>query len=415
MKFKKLLSILLSVIFVACIVSCDTDDCHYIRQENPASKRNYIMTDGKSATIVSKYNADYDIIIRFAKVLKNNIYSIDKVFLAANSDEQLSTYIDANKHTLCKQKNTDIIGPIMVKRPISGDSWVGGNHLYLNQESGIKSAATNSFSIYADGTLVEQGAVYADVVTIDVENTIFDPDVAPLNGERILSSPLIAENISYSISGGEILVNVEHCYLKDVHVGVYYGMQSAFKGTKFITTQGGYYDWEKNPEDKDILNIKKADVPNFNRFSQRSSNNIYYQNSILLPCGLGTHDYINDSSNIFINSGKKAYHVLIDDKKIAKGTMLSWKGIYNWRKPIVDDEYNYIYEYYNDGRKYISVTAKKPYESISIPAPEGSKDGIFHTTESDDNISIDNTIANIVKLSAKGKGSICGFFTPKRE
>jgi hypothetical protein len=347
--------------------------------------------------------------------MKNNLYSIEKVFLAENSDENLSTYVNSNKYFLCKQKNTDMIGPIMVKRPISGDSWIGGNHLYLNQQSGIKSAITNSYSIHADGECIEQGATYADVVTIKVENTIFDPDVPPLSGEKKLSSPLIIENISYRISGGEILVNVEHRYLKDVHVGIYYGMQSEFKYNKFITAQGGYSNWEKKPTNDNTSYIKKSDTPNFNRFSQKASNNIYYQNSILLPDGLGSHSYIEDDGNIFILNNEKAYHVLIQDKKIAKETVLSWKGIYNWKKPIVDDEYNYIYEY-NDGEKNnISITAKRTYDSISLPAPEYAVNSIFKATESNKNISIGNIITKTLNLSAQEQGSISGYFASGRE
>ena len=394
--------------------SCDTEEGYDNRQENRNIKRNYLMTDGKSATIISKYNADYDIIIRFAKVMANNLYSIEKVYLAANSNEQLSTHAGANKQLLCKQTNKDMIGPIMVKRPTSGYSWVGGNHLYLDQQSGVKSAATNSYSIYADGTLIKQGATYADTITIRVENTIYDPDVAPSNGETILSSPLIAENVSYSVSGGEILVSVEHKYLKEVHVGVYYGMQSVFKGGKFITAQGGYNDWENIPATDDFY-LKKADAPNFNRFSQKANNNIYCQNSILLPFGLGNHHYVKDDENIFIRSSGKAYHMLMHESKIEKGSLLSWKGIYNWNVPIVDDEYNYIYEYHCCGRIYISVTAKKPYDSVSLPAPKGAENSTFHITGNDENISIDNVIKNDIKLSAKGQGSLCGYFVPLEE
>ncbi len=392
-------------------VSCDTDDENGNWQKNITPKRNYVMTDGKSATIISKYNDDYDIIIRFAKVMKNNLYSIQKVHLAANSGEHLSTHISGNEYLLCQQTKNDMIGPINVKRPGCGDSWVGGNHLYLNQQSGIKSAVTNRYSIYADGCPIEQGVAYADVVTINVENTIFDPDVAPADGERTLSSPLITENVSYNISGGEIHVSVEHKYLKDVYVNVYYGMQSMFKSNKFITAQGGYSDWKKNPTEGNVLYIKKSDAPNFNRFSQKANNNVYCQNTILLPHGLGNHKYVKDDGNVFVWSGNKAYHVLIQNKKIAKNEILSWMGIYNWNSPIVDDEYNYIYKYRG---QYFSITAKKPYKNINVPVPAYAVNTVFKTTESDDNISICNEITTDLKLSAHAPGSISGYFVSNK-
>ena len=412
MKFKETIKHLIFIMLALLFASCDADDNKYNWLEDVTPKSNYVMTDGKSATIISKYDKNWDIVIRLAKVMKNNLYSIKEVYLAANSNENLSTKVSTNKRMLCKLNDSDMIGPINVKRPISGDSWIGSNHLYLNQQSGIKSAITNNYSIYADGTPINNGAAYANVVTINVENTIFDPDVTPINGTNILTSPLIIENITYSISGGEIMVEVKHKYLKDVHVNTYYGMQSIFKGVQFITAQGGYSDWKRNPTAGNVLRIKKAQAPNFNRFSQKANDNIYCQNTILLTHDLGTHKYIKDDGDVFIWSENKAYHVLIQDKDITKNSILSWKGIYNWKKPIVDDEYNYIYEFSD---KNISITAKKAYHNISVPAPEDALNTIFEITESDNNITIEREITTDLNLSSQGEGSICGYLINKKD
>ncbi len=381
------------------------------------SKRNYVKVDGETATIISKYNEYWDIVITFKKVMANELYSIDKVFLAVNHNKELSPEVSDNQYLLCQQNTSDMIGPVQVNRPVTGNSWVGGNHLYLNQQSGIKSAVTNSFSIMADGEPVTQGSAYADVVTINVENTIFDPDVAPASGATVLSSPLIAECVSYRIDSGEIVVGVEHTYLKDVAVSTYYGMQSMFLPKKddagnnvnvqFVTAQGGYYDWTVQPTSGNVVRIKKGDAPNFNRFSQKHVNG-HYQNSVLLPYGLGTHNYVNDAGDVFVYSGDKAYHVLIQNKEIAENEVLSWMGVYNWNRPVVDDEYNYVYDY---GNKNISVTAKKAYDNISVSMPAYAANTLFKVTEGGANVSVQDVVINKMNLSAQARGSICGFLS----
>ena len=379
------------------------------------AKRNYVKVDGETATIISKYNKYWDIVVTFKKVLKNELYSIEKVFLAENHGSELSTEVSDRQHLLCAQETSDMIGPVMVNRPTTGKSWVGGNHLYMNQQSGVKSAATKGFSIYADDKLIDEGAAYADVVTVKVENSIFDPDVAPASGATVLSSPMITEHVSYRINGGEVCVGVEHRYLKDVSVGTYYGMQSMFLTLpeggstaimKYITAQGGVSDWRDWIIAQNAVYIKKADAPRFNRFSQKREADGYCQNTVLLPYGLGNHAYTED--NVFVYSGNKAYHVLVQDKAIAQGEVLSWMGVYNWNRPIADDEFNYVYDYNDINRRCLSVTAKKAYGGVSVPAPAYAVNSLFKVTEVDDAISVGDVVVGGFSLSATAQGSIKG-------
>ena len=381
------------------------------------AKRNYIVVDEETATIISKYNEYWDIVVRFKKVMSNELYSIDEVFLASNNGKELSTTISSTQYQLCSQQNSDMIGPIAVNS--SGvESWVGGNHLYLNQQSGVKTAKTNSYAIYADGVLLEQGAAYADEVIIKVENTIFDPGVAPANGATILSVPLITESVSYKVDAGEILVGVEHSYLKDVRVLNYYGMQSMFlprtvdgvtSNVRFLTNQGGYFDWTvgRGPEDAPLYIVKQT-APTFKRFSQKIPAG-HYQNTVLLPYGLGNHEYVGDDGNVFIYSGNKAYHVLIHKQNIEEGAVLSWMGVYNWKRPIVDDDNNYIYDYSDFKGKAISINAKKAYGKVAVPAPAYAANTLFEVIESNNNIAVNEVVVADFNLQAQGQGSIAGF------
>lgn len=364
-------------------------------------KRNYVTVVGNEAFVISKYNAEYDIIVQFAHTMKNELYSVKRVYLAVNTGEKLST-----DHTrpvavlLSSQEASDMIGPVAV-RTTGGSFFVGGNHLYPNQE-GVKSAKTNSYTIYADEKAVSAGSCYADTVTIKVRNTIFDPAIVSANGQ--LSSPLIEECTSFAVDCGEISIAVEHRYMKDTSVGRYYGMQSMFtKGAEFITAHGGYSNWKANEETR----ILKGDAPLLNRFSQRTADG-FYQNTVLLPYGLGTHGYVCDGQEVFIWTGAKAYHVLIRDREIPAGAKLAWMGVYNWNTPIVDDENNYIYTYKVDGEEFVSITAKKKYSNVSVAMPTRLSNTLYRALESDENITLNDIISADMVLSATTQGSLLG-------
>ena len=350
------------------LLLCGCNDNNDFAPQQPelpqTNKRNYIQMVGDEAYIISKYDSNYDIIVHFAKTLKNDLFTVRRIYLAENTDTELLTeHRRPVAVLLSNQESSDMIGPLSV-RTGNDLSWIGANHLYLNQTSGVKSSRTDSYTIYADGKEITVGCTYADNITVQVLNTIFDPNVAPSEGDTILSSPLIKESIAFNVDQGEILVGVEHKYLKDVYVGIYYGMQSMFiTGTQFITADCGFSDWQEEPTSGEI-NIKKSIAPQLSRFSQKSASG-YYQNTILLRYGLGKHEYLDNESPIFKWAGQKIYHVLIHNRTIPADTSLSWMGIYNWNKPLTDDDTHYIYAYNVNGIEYLSVTAKGA-ESTSI-------------------------------------------------
>lgn len=373
------------------------------------SKNNYLYIDNNNVYITSKYNNNYDIVIQFGYTLTNNIYSIRNVSLVPNSGSELSTNSkDKTGTTLCQQISSDMIGPLSVNTVLDDgtvqNTWVGGNHLWINQDSGIKTEKTNSYFIYADDKqITNQSSIYADKITIKINNTIFDPNIPPSEGENILSSPLIEENVIFNINKGEIVVNVEHLYKKDIYVSTYYGMQSMFtQGQKFITAQGGYSNWETI----ESLSLEKNNAPSFNRFSQKDTNG-FYQNTILLPYGLGTHELI--TKFIFKVSGRKAYHVLIEKQNITSNTRLFWCGVYNWVQPIIDDENNYCYSYTIDTQHNISLTAKKAYNSCFIPFPIQYNNKIWKVTENSEKILCNNFISSHLLSSSTTQGSIMGY------
>ena len=370
-------------------------------------KHNFVQVAGDDAYVISKYNATTDIIVHFAKTLANELYTVKRVYLAENRSDELSTdYTRAALVTLCRQDSSDMIGPLTVRTDgtADGTSWIGSNHLYLNQQSGIKSAKTDSFAIYADGRPLTSGGHYADEVTVNVVNTIFDPNVAPSDGDTILSSPLIKESVTYSVNNGEVVVSVEHRYLKDIYVSTYYGMQSMFtSGTQFITGGGGYSTWQDNPTSGGV-NIVKSAAPGLNRFSQKNANG-YYQNTVLLPCGLGKHNMINDADDIFKWSGGKLYHVLIRKRDIASGTVLSWMGVYNWNEPIVDDVDNYIYTYNDNTTGYLSVTAKKAYDNVAVTLPAKMLNCSVTLLDGTGEIALKELVGSNLLLTATAAGS----------
>ena len=387
----------------------DAADIAVLESKVP-KKRNFVQMDGDDAYIISKYNANYDIVVHFAKTLANELYTMKRIYLAANIGTELSTdYTRPVAVLLASQESSDMIGPLTVRTSGSADgtSWVGGNHFYLNQSSGVRSAKTDSFVIFVDGREITTGGAFADEVTVKVVNTIFDPNVAPESGATILTSPLIRESVSYNVDRGEVLVCVEHKYFKDIYVGIYYGMQSMFTtATQFITAAGGYSNWQNNPT-SGVLGITKSTAALLNRFSQKNANG-YYQNTVLLPYGLGNHNLVGDSDDVFKWSGSKLYHVLICQQEIANGTVLSWMGVYNWNKPIVDDSYNYIYSYKDKGGEYLSITAKKVYKNVTVTLPEQWHNVSFAILSGGEKATVGELVASNLVLTTTAAGSAIG-------
>ena len=366
-------------------------------------KSNYIHATSDEAYIISKYNNKYDIIVHFAKTLENELYTIESVYLVDNTNPDLSTNINRNPvYRFCQQQTSDMIGPLSVRTGTDGLSWVGGNHLYLDQNSGVKTAKTLAFVVNADDNAIGNGSMYADKITIRVKNEIYDPNVAPATGADILSSRLIEEFVTYTINKGEVLVSVEHKYAKDIYVATYYGMQSMFSQYSDIITNT-FTDWRAKSES--ATSILKGGGIDFNRFSQRAKvgdNSYYYQNTILLPYGIGKHQLINDGGQVFVESGSKAYHVLIKNRDIKANEVLSWMGIYSWKTPIIDNEYNYIYSYSNKNTENMSVTAKQVYDKKIVPVSPSLVNKVY---KSEGVVEVDDIVGYNIVLSASSAGS----------
>lgn len=376
-----------------------------LRQTAVTKKRNYIHATSDEAYVISKYNNKYDIIIHFAKTLANNLYTIESVYLVNNTNTELSTDINREPvYRFCQQQTSDMIGPVSVRTGIDGLSWVGGNHFHKTQDSDVKTAETETFIVNADDTTIGNGRMYAEKITIRVKNKIYDPNVEPVSGAKILSSKLIDEFVTYTIDGGEVLVSVEHRYVKDIYVGAYYGMQSMFTQYSQIITNT-LTDWKDKVDKDSSYSIPKGDVIDFNRFSQKHLKNneeVFYQNTILLPYGIGKHQLVKDGAQVFVEAGSKAYHVLIKQQDIKANDVLSWMGVYSWKKPIIDNEYNYIYSYSDNNGENISVTAKQVYENKIVPVSPSLANKVY---ESDGIVKVDDIIGYNIVLSADNVGS----------
>lgn len=231
--------------------------------------------------------------------------------------------------------NSDNIGPVGIQ---GYADFIGGNHRWkrrnpdgsLGPFTTIHTANCNRYIIYIDGQLLSQGvASYGEQVCVAVNNTLFDPLVEPQDSTAmVLDSPLINEDVVYTIIGNSIAVDVSHTYLKNVTVRLYYGMQSMFNNEDSVMTPGGAYP--TFAAESGVKSFKKSAYPDFGRYIEHNANG-WCQSSWMRPIDLGTHYAINPNSDIFVRSiYDKCYHVIMNSYPVAINDTVSWHGIYTW-------------------------------------------------------------------------------------
>ena len=216
--------------------------------------------DGTNLYIAANDGTGTEMCYWFKKCMKNNLFTFFKV--GQRTVNRISSDTEGISKstgiTWLNSTSSDNIGPVQIDG--YGD-FVGGNHMWRDaDENGNPGAATytdtlgkkyvlytdictaicDSVKVSIDGSEMPVGTVvYGQHVEVKVWNTLFDPLVVPNEGDEVLTSPLIGEFVTYTVTGGSIAVDVRHDYKKSVTVRTYYGMQSMFVKEDSIMTPGG--------------------------------------------------------------------------------------------------------------------------------------------------------------------------------
>ena len=371
---------------------------------NPMSVLN-VSVEGEIVYIASKISRTTDIIYQFQKCMFNSLFTFYRVGFVENSSAYPNA-LNRNSVTWVNIASSDNIGPMYIRDA----GWCGANHSW--KEKGVVHTAKNdSFAIYSNGKILQDGDnIFTDNAEIRVENTIYNPAIAPEDEEAtILTSPLCTESVVYRVSGNSIQVILNHKFVNEeaVTIAKYYGMQSMFIGEdKILTSNGKYPNWANVVEDG--MSFNKAGYPKFNRFVEHNSSNDTYQSTYLRPYGLGDHSQIGSSSFMFIKSGAKAYHYLIDSIQYSSGMSHNWSGLYSWfKQPILDDDNFFVYEGKIDGHDLVFIDIKMLSSATKIKLPDKYVLKDFTIIQKDDVVTIgENIDIDGLEISSTNSGSV---------
>ncbi len=281
--------------------------------------------------------------------------------------------------------------------------WVGGNHLVNEQHS----ADTQSVQINADGKPLSTSKTPVDCnrVTIDVVNHLYDPSSKVENGK--FSKVLLTETVHYVVMRNAIDVTVNHTFADDASgmVSIYYGMQSMFYlEDKVMTPHGAYNDFTPIGQ---LSSFKLGDYRNFDRFVEMNSSLGWCQATHLLPEGIGDHRYVSTYHDIFITSTYgKHYHVLIRNLKVTGGTSYTWRGVYSWFRPLVNNADVLVYSAVKDGEEVIYVDAKRACNvTFSLPERWCGNGKKVSVAQADNGMVLNTDNARNVRLTASRAGT----------
>ena len=342
----------------------------------------------------------------FRKCMFNKLYTFYRV--GYRSVTRINADTDGIKNdegiTLINQTYSDNIGPLS----FYPGGWSGGNHSW-NNDGVTKTAKCDMYNIKVDGRNISNGQkLFANRVEILVQNTIYDPAIAPESGATILSTPISVETVKYVVYKNNIEVSVRQSFVSNptTSLSFYYGMQSMFENENAIMTpRGQFVNWQQIASGESI-EFSKSDYPNFNRFIERS-NESYYQSSYLIPNKLGSHD--KTTRGIFSHSYNKSYHIMVNNTNPIQtaGQTIVWSGVYSFFvTPIIDNDYIFAYVGCINGKDAIFVNTKQAYEG-SIELPPNMWMCKIVDVEKDDTITTTNEFVDAegVQITATGTGS----------
>lgn len=351
-----------------------------------------VMVIGETLYVAKKLSRNTDIIFQFQKCMFNELYTFYRVGLKQSSLPYPSADVTSATITWINVSSSDNIGPIS----INGGGWCGANHSYLEQGN-VRTAQNESFALFADGKeLLDGDNIFTSKVEVKVINTIFNPTIAPAEGDTILSSPLCTETVVYQIDGNSIKVILSHKFVNSTPVTIanYYGMQSMFSGEdKLLTPNGKYPAWASVVEGG--MQFNKQEYPNFRRFVEKNTGVGSYQSTYLLPYQLGEHGDLTNTDFMFSKSSVKAYHHLVGNVNNTRnnGDITNWAGLYSWfNNPIEDSDEVFVYEGRMDGHDLIFIDAQKALTNKKVVLPSKYTLREFIIIQKDDNVTLGETV-----------------------
>ena len=301
--------------------------------------------NGNTIEIAWKYNDISDIMIVFDKFGVNNLMQIAKINLITTKNPTVSTDFSLGRINL-SNSHTDWISPIVVEaiNNITGDAlsnsdYTGGCHGYTGG-TGTGTARTQNFNVFLDGYIPkEQVVLKGDKVVLKVRNNIQAWNTKKNDGT---GREVIQEIVTYTVTPGNIDVEVEIRALEKIKISTYYGMQVYFmnfwnnrifyKGNGVNTSSALTVDTYSPTKSKKQIN---------EFWLCNSDNNHWLSASVLNNYGIGNHAYISDDDYQVraMPKIKKAYHNLITSNNpvvLDISESIAWRGRYKlW--------YNQIY------------------------------------------------------------------------
>lgn len=293
--------------------------------------------NGNTIEIAWKYNDVSDIMIVFDKFGVNNLMQIAKINLITTKNPTVSTDFSLGRINL-SNSHTDWISPIVVEAidNITGDAlsnsdYTGGCHGYTGG-SGTATARTQNFNVFLDGYIpIEQVVLKGDKVVLKVRNNIQAWNTKKNDGT---GREVLQEIVTYTVTPGNIDVEVEIRALEKIKITTYYGMQVYFMNfwnNRIFYKGNGVNTSSPLTEDRYSPTKSKKQINEF--WLCNSDNNHWLSASVLNNYGIGNHAYISDDDYQVraMPKIKKAYHNLITSNipvVLDISESIAWRGSY---------------------------------------------------------------------------------------
>nr|DAY51197.1 MAG TPA: hypothetical protein [Caudoviricetes sp.] len=293
--------------------------------------------NGNTIEIAWKYNDVSDIMIVFDKFGVNNLMQIAKINLITTKNPTVSTDFSLGRINL-SNSHTDWISPIVVEAVdnITGDAltnsdYTGGCHGYTGG-SGTATARTQNFNVFLDGYIpIEQVVLKGDKVVLKVRNNIQAWNTKKNDGT---GREVLQEIVTYTVTPGNIDVEVEIRALEKIKITTYYGMQVYFMNfwnNRIYYKGNGVNTSSSLTEDRYSPTKSKKQINEF--WLCNSDNSHWLSASVLNNYGIGNHAYISDDDYQVraMPKIKKAYHNLITSNTpvvLDISESIAWRGSY---------------------------------------------------------------------------------------
>lgn len=273
-------------------------------------------------SITRRYSPSEDVRVTLKKCGPNNLMQLyEHSFIDNTSD--IPSFGKAKE---IKLSGTDWIGPYTIKadnRDGGYNGVTGGWHGYNGDQTGAKTAETESVEIYVDERTPSAGRYYADRVKVVVTNLMQAGNTKSSDGNGI---NVLKEIVTYLFEGSRIYVSVCMTALEDISFKIYYGMQVCQyrQSIRYFADKITYKDWGADINRTSNKNLK---------FIVCKDTNGRYVKAAMDVVGLGMKEYSNIYQYAFVY-GDKAYYSLADSEykqlSLVQGELAYWRGYYEF-------------------------------------------------------------------------------------